>query len=208
MAGHPFVKAKGTTGSVNCGVPEMTTTSNGARAYIPPPSEVPWPVRRRERIVRPWMPFDAPPNTEYVRWVLKLLERLAGEPTYPMSHLMALYRKQRGRCIYCGHLVWPSMPQPYSNDIGLMLATLDHMTPLSRGGANKFSNLVAACYHCNNEKGSMDAVEYRQWRTWVAARDGAQLRSDDGASLDGQGMGTNGSALPEASRALHKAVSD
>lgn len=178
----------------------MTSTSVAVRAYVPPPSEVPWPVKRRERIVRPWMPFDAPPNQDYVRWVLKLLERLAGEPTYPMSHLMALYRKQRGRCIYCGYLMWPSMPQPYSNDIGTMLATLDHMKPLSRGGTNKFTNLVAACYHCNNEKGSMDAVEFRQWRQWVAAR--------DGASLDGQGVGSNGGAVSETNGAVHAAVSD
>ena len=38
--------------------------------------------------------------------------------------------------------------------------TLDHMMPLSRGGADRWDNVVACCNTCNGRKGDMTAVEY------------------------------------------------
>lgn len=32
-------------------------------------------------------------------------------------------------------------------------STLDHAIPLSKGGTNEWSNLVLACYECNQDKG-------------------------------------------------------
>lgn len=43
------------------------------------------------------------------------------------------------RCVYCGAV----------EDL-----TLDHVVPLSRGGANDVSNLTTACRPCNSSKGS------------------------------------------------------
>lgn len=42
--------------------------------------------------------------------------------------------------------------------------TLDHMTPLSRGGAHSASNLVMACLSCNTSKRDKTAEEYYVWR--------------------------------------------
>lgn len=40
-------------------------------------------------------------------------------------------------------------------------ATLDHLTPLSRGGAHDLSNLVAACAACNFSKNDRTEAEFR-----------------------------------------------
>jgi hypothetical protein len=48
----------------------------------------------------------------------------------------AIHEKHNGRCVYCGA---PS-------------DEIDHVMPLSRGGSNQESNLVAACRHCNRTK--------------------------------------------------------
>ena len=57
----------------------------------------------------------------------------------------ALCEAQNHRCAYCGrrtelvpgHAFHPGSP------------TLDHVVPLSRGGADHPENLVLACYRCN-----------------------------------------------------------
>jgi 5-methylcytosine-specific restriction endonuclease McrA len=40
-------------------------------------------------------------------------------------------------------------------------ATLDHVIPKCRGGSNKSSNLVLACWECNQEKADKIIKEYR-----------------------------------------------
>ena len=40
------------------------------------------------------------------------------------------------------------------------LRTLDHLTPLSRGGTHFITNLVLCCTKCNNAKGNMTLDEY------------------------------------------------
>jgi len=63
-------------------------------------------------------------------------------------HKTTLYAHQNGQCHYC------------SKPLVIRDMTLDHMTPLSRGGADHVSNLCGACYPCNNDKGSMTAEEF------------------------------------------------
>jgi hypothetical protein len=41
-----------------------------------------------------------------------------------------------------------------------IIATLDHIVPLSKGGTNIETNLAIACYRCNTKKGSLDLVEF------------------------------------------------
>lgn len=41
------------------------------------------------------------------------------------------------------------------------LLTIDHVIPLSRGGKNKWTNVVAACSKCNNVKGNKTPDEAR-----------------------------------------------
>lgn len=57
---------------------------------------------------------------------------------------------KKGWCIYCG----------------LDAYTIDHMTPVSRGGTNDPENLVIACRACNMEKGNMTYDEYMTWRKY------------------------------------------
>lgn len=53
-----------------------------------------------------------------------------------------LYRREEGRCAYCGR------------QISLMKSTIDHILPKSKGGDNSWTNLVLACRRCNLRKGN------------------------------------------------------
>jgi hypothetical protein len=52
-----------------------------------------------------------------------------------------LYEKQKGRCAACGI------------QLPLRHFTLDHVTPRSKGGKDKPSNLILLCMPCNQDKG-------------------------------------------------------
>ena len=53
---------------------------------------------------------------------------------------------QNWRCCYCGRR---TVDEPNRRDS----ATLDHVIPRSRGGANHRDNLVLSCAECNENKG-------------------------------------------------------
>lgn len=58
-------------------------------------------------------------------------------------------KKTDGCCAYCG--------RPLEKHE----VTIDHVIPLGRGGARKdVSNLVFACYECNQAKGNKTALEF------------------------------------------------
>jgi len=59
----------------------------------------------------------------------------------------------KGRCYYCGGQFRPA-------DL-----SMDHKTPLVRGGRSSKNNLVPACKVCNNEK------KYLLLSEWIAARE-------------------------------------
>ncbi len=61
------------------------------------------------------------------------------------------------RCTYCGRRVRVRARDWNGDD----LATIDHLTPLCRGGTWKRYNLGCACKACNQDKGSMTESEYR-----------------------------------------------
>lgn len=67
-----------------------------------------------------------------------------------------IWRGQKGACYYCGkrtHLPQKGNPRQCHNT-----ATLDHIIPLSKGGAYAPSlNCVVACAQCNVERGNTDA---------------------------------------------------
>ena len=60
-----------------------------------------------------------------------------GRPRVPPPSRLAVLRRDRHRCGYCG--------EPAE--------TIDHIVPRSRGGATSWTNLVAACRPHNAEKG-------------------------------------------------------
>lgn len=65
-------------------------------------------------------------------------------------------RKQRWRCAYCGQKMKNAARARHPRRI-----TLDHCTPLSRGGSWERQNVVACCARCNERKGAMTADEFR-----------------------------------------------
>lgn len=60
-----------------------------------------------------------------------------------------IFLRDNFTCQYC-HKKLPSK-----------LLTIDHVMPLSRGGKNKWTNVVAACGKCNNVKGNKTPEEAR-----------------------------------------------
>jgi 5-methylcytosine-specific restriction endonuclease McrA len=73
-----------------------------------------------------------------------------------------------GPCVYCGAAA----------------AAVDHVRPLSRGGAEHVSNLVPACQRCNSSKNNRlltewdcERVEYGAAASTVVAAELARLRA-------------------------------
>lgn len=58
----------------------------------------------------------------------------------------AVLRRDSNRCHYCG------------KDAN----TVDHKTPLSRGGKSTLDNLVAACRACNSSKAGRDEKQWKE----------------------------------------------
>lgn len=52
----------------------------------------------------------------------------------------ALFRRDAHLCLYCGE------------QFQIKLLSRDHVTPLSKGGQDNWSNVVTACKRCNNHK--------------------------------------------------------
>jgi len=59
--------------------------------------------------------------------------------TPPLSN-RTLFQRDDHLCLYCGNHF------PYRQ------LSRDHVTPLSQGGANQWTNVVTACVRCNNHK--------------------------------------------------------
>ena len=63
------------------------------------------------------------------------------EQYVPPLNNRTLFKRDANLCLYCA--------QPFqTRDL-----TRDHITPLSQGGADVWSNVAAACRRCNNHKG-------------------------------------------------------
>lgn len=58
----------------------------------------------------------------------------------------AVHERDHWTCAYCGRSVSKS---PTTE---ALLATVDHILPVSRGGESSWLNLVSACKECNNRK--------------------------------------------------------
>ena len=59
----------------------------------------------------------------------------------PPLNNKTLFRRDANLCLYCGE-------RYMSRDL-----TRDHVTPLSKGGTDTWTNVVTACRRCNNHKG-------------------------------------------------------
>ncbi len=70
-----------------------------------------------------------------------------------------------------------------SAPIDILSLTLDHATPVSKGGSLGFENLQPLCGRCNSIKGKMTADEYKLFRQLMAHPDMAFARQDIEARL-------------------------
>ena len=68
-------------------------------------------------------------------------------------------------CCICGK------PILKANDI-----TVEHVLPLSRGGANDETNWGASHAKCNHKKGALTMDEYRQWLKLELKRNGGKQK--------------------------------
>lgn len=68
--------------------------------------------------------------------------------SFSAADVKRILASQSSRCIYCG------------SDISGGLHTVEHLTPLSRGGTNKVENIALACRSCNARKGDKMVTEF------------------------------------------------
>ena len=74
-------------------------------------------------------------------------------------HRDAAAERQAGRCFYCFVLMCRINPSDFAASCGLSLAqvirlrcTAEHLIARQDGGGNASSNIVAACWHCNQAR--------------------------------------------------------
>ena len=106
----------------------------------------------------------SPPRKVRVRETLKQqaerrIAKLRGRNRAGPVWLARNFERQNGRCAYCGI---PMLLPPFRiKKPADRRATLDHIVPLVRGGADSEANTVAACDACNGAKGNMTALAFR-----------------------------------------------
>lgn len=62
------------------------------------------------------------------------------------ADIMSLYVKAQNRCVYCARRT--------------RSFTIDHVTPISRGGLHTKDNLIPCCKSCNSSKGAKDEADW------------------------------------------------
>lgn len=78
-------------------------------------------------------------------------------------------------CFYCSCRLTMTRDQPDS-------ATVEHMTPLSRGGHNTRENMTLCCAVCNAAKGNMTLAEFNEQLSapFIGALPEAPAASEEG----------------------------
>ncbi len=95
--------------------------------------------------------FPVPPDQAWVRTAnlmiripeVLVLGRYNGVPRRELAfNRRNIYRRDAFQCQYCG------------GKPGLKHLSIDHVIPISRGGATTWENCVVACVRCNTRKGN------------------------------------------------------
>jgi len=85
---------------------------------------------------------EKPIDAGSFKFVRPLIIRLLNYVKYRVKNLRVnrarIYKRDSFQCVYCG-----------SNKN----LTIDHVLPKSRGGSNRWTNLVTCCGNCNRKKG-------------------------------------------------------
>lgn len=66
------------------------------------------------------------------------------------GHRRNLFKKQRGKCYYCGR----KLSRRRLTQQNQFQPTVDHVVPLGQGGEDKLRNKIMACQACNRSKGN------------------------------------------------------
>lgn len=67
----------------------------------------------------------------------------------------SLRRRDGEACCYCG--VQMTFRAPRKGEYLPMLATIEHIVPVSKGGTHTWDNVTLACWRCNIARGNRDA---------------------------------------------------
>jgi CRISPR/Cas system Type II protein with McrA/HNH and RuvC-like nuclease domain len=98
---------------------------------------------------RGFYPFDTEDSTyDISSYFGKHCNRSEKRKTYTKDEKLLVYNKANGCCQLCG------------KKLKFNSATLDHIIPLIRGGADDVSNLQLTCSSCNQFKGDLYTEEY------------------------------------------------
>jgi len=73
---------------------------------------------------------------------------------------LRLHTIQNGLCFYCNKFV-EYRSKVKHNGRNVLGWTIDHRTPICRGGDNSWQNTVGCCYQCNHEKSCLTELEFR-----------------------------------------------
>jgi 5-methylcytosine-specific restriction endonuclease McrA len=103
----------------------------------------------------------AHPEKAHARWRKRRALKLgSGHVPYSETTLDLIYRSQRGLCLYCGKKI--------ARRRTLRGTHLDHMVPVSRGGADSAANVAFACADCDQKKHDSTAEEFLSRRPQAA----------------------------------------
>lgn len=78
--------------------------------------------------------------------------RLRQQPHEPGITVPALRKRDGDKCHYCsGEMVFGRYR---AGERPALMATLEHVRPISRGGSHTWDNCVLACWRCNSSRGN------------------------------------------------------
>jgi 5-methylcytosine-specific restriction endonuclease McrA len=71
-----------------------------------------------------------------------------------------LFREQEGVCVYCKKEMKWDVTAPVKWKGHPDEATVDHVTPRSKGGSNFLKNIVVCCFDCNARKADKTLIQF------------------------------------------------
>ena len=90
-------------------------------------------------------------NKRYIRQITLRMANFTSSAEIDSSVTQnAIYDRDQGICYLCGNTTY----KEYENLPMNQRATIDHIIPLSKGGAHTFDNVRIACWRCNLVKGN------------------------------------------------------
>ena len=90
-------------------------------------------------------------NKRYIRQITLRMANFTSTAEIDSSVTQnAIYDRDKGICYLCGNATF----KEYENLPMNQRATVDHIIPLSKGGAHAFDNVRIACWRCNLVKGN------------------------------------------------------